>query len=293
MRKILVIVGAIIAILAAGGVYLFMQLSRPAVVEVPVAASEITAGTVLNSSMFRITRVSDVEPAALSKWVTFSEWGMAQGKVTTSDIHEGFPLAKVQIDPESTAEGEKRLSIVLTGTKEYYAVIPTSPNEIGNFVQTGDRVDLFISLGAMDKREFIDLASAPAVTDALATVTHTEIPISKLVMQNMLIIRVERDPAKSSGSSSNQQVGQTTYTPGDVKRLYVKVDRNQAEIMNFVLNTAKRSMMVRAFTADSQNLPTDGVTWDDFARWFYAQRGTARVQPFDSASPALPASSGQ
>ncbi len=292
MRKVFVIVGAIVAILAAGGVYLFMQLSRPVIIEVPVAATEIMAGTVLNSSMFRITRVSEVEAEALSKWVTLAEWGMAQGKAALSDIHEGFPVAKVQIDPESTAAGERRLSIVLTGTNQYYAVIPTTPNEVGNFVQTGDRVDLFVSMGAMDKREFIDLAPTPGVTDAVGIVQHTEIPISKLVMQNMLVLRVERDAAKSSSSSSNQQAGQTSYIPGDVKRLYVKVDRDQAEVLNFVLNAGKRSMMVRAYTSGSENLPTDGVTWDDFARWFYAQRGTTPGQPFDSVSPSQPATNG-
>ncbi len=298
MRKIFVILGAIIALLAAGGVYLFMQLSRPSVTEVPVAASEIIAGTVLNSSLFRITRVSNIEPEALAKWVTLNEWRMAEGKVSTSDIHEGFPVAKVQIDPESTAEGEKRLSIVLTGTKEYYAVIPTSPNEVGNFVQTGDRVDLFISLGSMDKRDVIEISpntAAPAAggTTAGTTLTHTETPVSKLVMQNMVVIRVERDAAKSSGSSSNQTAGQTTYTPGDVKRLYVKVNRDQAEVLNFVVNSGKRSIMVRAYTADNENVPTDGVTWEDFARWFFAQRGTATVQPFDAASPSKPATSGK
>ena len=117
MRKIFVVLGAIIAIVAAGGVYLFMQLNRPAVVEVPVALSEITAGTVLTPDLFRVTRVSNVDPDTLALWVTINEWDLAQGKTASTDIHAGFPVAKVQIDPNSTAEGEKRLSIVLTGTR--------------------------------------------------------------------------------------------------------------------------------------------------------------------------------
>ena len=294
MRKIFVVLGAIIAIVAAGGVYLFMQLNRPAVVEVPVALSEITAGTVLTPDLFRVTRVSNVDPDTLALWVTISEWDLAQGKTASTDIHAGFPVAKVQINPDSTAEGEKRLSIVLTGTNEYYAVIPTSPNEVGNFVQTGDRIDLFISMGSMDKRDVIELAPKAASPAAGTTLTHTETPVSKLVMQNMLVLRIERDPPKSTGSATNQQVGQAvTYAPGDVKRLYVKVNRDQAEVLNFILNTSKRSIMVRAYRGDNENLPTDGVTWEDFARWFFAQRGAAAVQPFNAASPARPATTGK
>ncbi|HEY3291713.1 MAG TPA: SAF domain-containing protein [Anaerolineae bacterium] len=298
MRKLFIILGAVIAIVAAGGVYLFMQLNRPAITEVPVAISEIPAGTVLTTDLFKLTRVSNVEADAISQWVTYNEWNMAQGKVATTDIHAGFPIAKVQVDPESTAEGEKRLSVVLTGTNEYYAVIPVSANEIGNYVQTGDRVDLFITLGAMDKA-VIELspqdinAKAPG-TGATVAFTRTEIPVSKLVMQNMYILRIDRDPARQAASSNNQTAGQqTAYIPGDVKRLYVRVDRDQAEVLNFILNTAKRSFMVRAFKAEHNNVPTDGVTWDDFVRWFIAQRGNGNVQPFNAVSPAQPASGGK
>ncbi len=282
MRKVLLILGVVLAIISAGGVFLFLQSTRPTVLEVPVAVTDIRAGEVIRSDLFRLTRLSNVDAQTASKWVTFAEWKQADGKVTTSDIRAGFPIAKAQIDPDSSAAFETRLSLALTGTNEYYIVVPVKPDEVGTYLQQGDRIDLILNLDeAIGMDEEGKVLNAKAI-EASETVTQSaQAPISKLVMQNLPILRLERARvATASGQPAQAQVA----TLGDIKRLYIKVDRDQLEVLSFVLNTGKRTFAVRAAISSDAALPTDGVTWDDFARWFFAQRAE-KPQPFNVVSP--------
>ena len=115
---------------------------------------------------------------------------------------------------------------------------------------------------------------APAAINATQVQTATY-PVSKLVMQNMKVLRVERDKPRQTSSTTDQQNNQPAVKEvDDVKRLYVKVDRDQLEVLSFVLNTGVRNIAVRADKGSTESLPTDGVTWDDFAKRFFAQRGT-------------------
>ena len=148
MRRIFMILGVVLGVLVAAGVAIFMQASRPTVIEVPVAKEYIPAGTVLHSDMFRVAKMANIDADTKKTWVTVNEWKGADGKMTTSDIRTGFPIAKAQIDPNTPNGVESRLSLALTGTNDYYAVIPVNPDMVGNFVQPGDHVDLILTLKA-------------------------------------------------------------------------------------------------------------------------------------------------
>ena len=303
MRKTILILGVVLAIIAAGAVFLFLQLTRPVVVEVPVATTDIPIGSVLKAEQFRVSRMSNVDPQTLSKWVTLADWRQVEGKVATSDIRAGFPIARAQVDPNSTNAVETRLSRALTGTNDYYVVIPAKPDEVGNYVQPGDRIDMILNLGEADESAELTVAVTQTEATAAEEVTQTtQMPISKLVMQNMTVLRVDRERARTQ--TTNQQTQQQeTANPNDVMRLYVKVDRDQLEVLSFVLNNGRHTLAVRAASGSEARLPTDGVTWDDFARWFYSQRGNRAdgAQPFDvvnqaaepSAAPAESAEPGK
>jgi hypothetical protein len=303
MRKVFLLLGAVLGIVVAGGIFLFIQSTRPTLVEVPVAIGNIPAGTVLKPYFFRVVRMSNVDQQTLSKWVTLADWSMADSKATTSDIRAGFPVAKSQIDPNSPYHMETRLSEVLSGTNDYYMVIPTNPNETGMYLQPGDRIDLIISignsrdtlmLGVTQTASARNVSGAPAPADAGIEVTQTlASPFTKLVMQNMYILRIDRDKPKdvqTGGEPNDPQLA-----TGNITRLYIRVNRDQLEVLTFVLNAGHRTFVVRAANGSQDSLPTDGVTWDDFARWFYAQRGNHldSVQPFDTVSPSEPPQKGK
>ncbi len=310
MRKAFLVLGALLAIVFGVGIFLFLQVTRPIVAEVPVAVNDIPAGTVLRAGLFRVAQFSNADPATLAKWVTVNNWNTADGKVTNSDIRAGFPIARSQIDPNIASQVETRLSLLLTQTNQYYIAIPTSPNEVGNFIQPGDRVDIILSIGDANGKDALAVLSQNEQQNRTGTgstsgvqaqneVTLTSpMPMTKLVMQNLKVLRVERNMPSSASSQSVSGEGQPTPVPVtayDVKRIYVEVDRDQLEVMSFVLNNGKHNYAIRAANGSQQSLPTDGVLWADFVRWFYAQRGNNPngVQPFNSVSPSEPLPTGK
>ncbi len=300
MRRIFLILGIVLGLLVAIGTFLFIQAQRPQEVTVPIANEDIPAGTVLRRELFSGVKMANVPAATYQKWVLATEFAeQAEGRTATSDIKSGFPIAKASLDPNSVGGIESRLSLAITGTNEYYVVIPVTPDQVGNFVQPGDRVDILISIGDGNRQDGMTLALTPTLeTDENGLITVTmPFPISKLVMQNMSVIRVEREAARQG--QQNQQAQQTANRAvpqevRDIKRLYVKVDRDQLEVLSFVLNNGKRNIAVRSAEGSTASLPTDGVTWEDFVRWFYAQRNNLPngAEPFRSISPyATPAAS--
>ncbi len=300
MRKLFIILGAVLGVLVAVGVFLFVQFSRPVPVEVPVAIDDIPAGTFLRTDLFRVARMANVDAQTLSRWIKVTEWGAANGLMTTSDIRAGFPVARAQVDPNSIAAPESRLSAVLTGTNDYYIVIPVKPDEVGNYIQPNDRIDMIISIGSADRKETIAILPLTITTSAGASlgigsgsgggagivVTQTSVPVSKVVLQNLVILRVERERAPRNTTAGAEQNPQPA-TDLDVKRLYVRVNRDQLEVLSFVLNNGKHMLAVRAASGSQLVTSTEGVVWDDFVRWLYAQRGnqTNPAQPFERAVP--------
>lgn len=312
MRKTFLILGVLLAFIFGVGIFIFLQVTRPVIVEVPVAVNDIPAGTVLQSGLFRVAQFSNADKSTVAQWVTVSTWKDANGKVTNSDIRAGFPIAKSQIDPNISSQVESRLSIVLTQTNDYYFVIPVKPDEVGNFIQPGDRVDIILSLGDASGKDALAVLAQSQQQANMTTGGNTQVaaqnevtqtsptPLSKLVMQNLKVLRVERATPSSSSNSSSQSSSEAQATPVpttkyDVKRLYVQVDRDQLEVLSFVLNNGKHNYAVRAANGSQESLPTDGVLWADFVRWFYAQRGgdPNGAQPFNTISPSTQNNAGR
>jgi Flp pilus assembly protein CpaB len=295
MRKVLLVLGIVLGIVVAIGIFLFVQMTRPVLLEVPVAIGDIPAGSVLHADYFRITRIANLDQDTASQWVLVNNWNqLAEGKLTTSEIRAGFPVARAQIDPNAPEGIENRLSLVLTGTNEYYYVLPTNPSEVGSYLQPGDRIDLIVNLGGEPKGDLVlgitqtkglqaGVEPEGNTPDKIVLTQTIALPVTKLLMQNMYVMRIDR----SAPSNSNQPQPEGARSTGDIKRLYIKVTRDQLEVLSFVLNVGKRNFAIRAATGSQDSIPTDGVTWDDFVRWFYAQRGNNALgpQPFTVISP--------
>ena len=315
MRRMFLIVGALLAVLVAAGIFMLWKISQPKLSELPVAIADIPAGTVLRPAMFKAVTWANLDADTLKRFITVDEWQKANGKSSLTDISAGYPIAESQIDPNSDAEGESRLSRVISGTKTSYMVIPVSGDVIGNYVQPGDHIDLIVSLGDSQSPDFrfgpdgemmvedkFDKGNgaAPKLVEGLAA------PFSKLIVQNLKVIRIDREAVRDSGGAANaanpnaeservRQLAQAKRV-AEVKRLYIEVTRDQYEVLGFVLNTGKRNFAVRAATGDTVIEPSEGVTYNDFMRWFYIQRNKKiNVDSFLPASPytAAPGAAGQ
>jgi len=127
--------------------------------------------------------------------------------------------------------------------------------------------------------QLLALLASQRITDTSA------MPVSKLVMENMTVMRVERTQQQQSAqlASADTPASQRPLpVVQDVKRIYVAVNKDQLEVLSFALNNGNRTYAVRGTNNKLEPFPSDGVTWDDFAAWFYAQRGykTDGAQPF-------------
>jgi Flp pilus assembly protein CpaB len=305
MRRIFLLMGLALGVLATAGLIYFNIANAPVVTRIPVASRDIPAGTTLSESDFRVVSWSDVDAQSLGRYVTLAEFGKYAGAVVLSDVRAGFPVGKSQIDPDAPSGIESRLSVAITGTRSYYVVLPASPDQIGNWVQPNDRVDMLVTIGAAPSNGAFAIAPTPDPNaDPLADPAALALtpPTTKLVLQNLRIVRIDRErdvDAPSAGASSptarfRADDGDPELAApvdlADVKRIYVEVSQEQLEVLTFVKRNGQHDFAVRAAT-NAEVLPTEGVAFDDYARWFFAQRGgqmPADAKPFEGAGPYAP-----
>lgn len=289
MRRVSLFVGLALAALVAVGLALYVNFSRPRTVLVPVAAADIPAGTLVQRGLFRAVEMSGLDADTLDAWVLASDFGQAVGRRLNSDVRAGFPVARAQIDPNAPGAVESRLSLAVPGASGYYLPIPVTPDQVGNFIQPGDRIDLIVHVGAINARELGAVALAAGVTKRVSETVG--LPVTKLVVQNLEIIRVERDPPpRTSQGSASAANARDTARLGDVRRLYALVNRDQLEVLTFALRNGDHSFAVRGYGNAAPPAPTEAVTWDDFERWFFAQRASppSSARPFVAVSGGLP-----
>jgi Flp pilus assembly protein CpaB len=188
-------------------------------------------------------------------------------------------------------------------------VLPADGNSVGNYVQPGDHIDLIVSLGdngvtdykfGPDGEMMVEDRVSKGGNGDKALVEVLSPPLTKLVVQNLKVIRVDREPVRDPGGASNaanpaaeqerQRALEQAKRVSEVKRLYVEVTRDQYEVLGFVLNTGKKNFAVRSATGDTVVEPTEGVSWNDFMRWVYIQRNKQiKADSFAPASPYQPA----
>ena len=227
--------------------------------------------------------MANVDGDTLAAWVLASDFNTVVGRRLNSDVRAGFPVARAQVDVNAPGASEARLSQALSGEGSYYLPIAATPDEVGNFIQPGDRVDLVIHLGVLDLATVARSETAPAPT-RVATTQTLSVPISKLVAQNLEVIRVERDTAAKT-TSSQSSASASAARPGDVRRIYLRVDRDQLETLTFALAYGKHTFVIRGANNAAQPIPTDAVTWSDFARWLAAERAARPTAPQPTRQP--------
>ena len=295
----LILTGLVMAAIFFGG-----RMTTPASAEVPVALADIPPGTPIDKTLFRLEKWTGVQGSTLSQYVTKGEFGPYFGAVTVETVHAGFPLGKAQVlKPGEDNPLIQRLTLMLQGQEGMVIFpLPVDADIAGNFLQAGDYMDLAFSVGAVNVRDMDDPPDptpTPPTIAGLRTqqptprppVTETfRLPVTKLVIQNVPVLRVERKEIRNAGASvsigglGGSQASQPSVSYGDVERLYVALDQNQVEIVSFILHNG--DVRVAAHATIFPEAPTEGVTWDDFEDWFFEQRGLLQPSTSTSTSPS-------
>ena len=291
VRWPLLVVGVVGAILVAAAVVVVVRVGRGTPVPLPVAIDDIPPGTAIDPQLFRLTEVRDPDPAFLEAVVTADEFREVMGLPVLETVHAGSPLLWAQVGTEAPNGWQSRVSLLVSDPEHVVFPLPVSPEEAGNYVVAGDYVDVVFTLGRVAANEMVHAWEVPEGvginprTGMTATVRPTpppvvgevitetlRLPVAKVILPDVRVLRVEREvvqsPSVAYGTGAEEEPPPRPVE-GDVIRLYLEVDREQAEVLAFALNNGVLNLPAHARPIDT---PTEGFTWDDFVDRFFQDR---------------------
>ncbi|HEY75980.1 MAG TPA: hypothetical protein G4O00_07345 [Thermoflexia bacterium] len=299
VRWPLLVIGIVGAIIVAVAVILVVRMGRGTPVPLPVAIDDIPPGTALDPQLFRLTEVRDPDPAFLEAVVTADEFVQYMGLPVLETVHAGSPVFKAQVATEAPNEWQHRVSLLVSDPDHVVFPIPVSPDQVGNYIVAGDYVDVIFTLGRVAAQEMSHEYVVPEEVGVRETgqvtptgkvgaqgiaplwvggaITETlHLPVAKVILPDVRVLRVEREVVQTAGFSygtgakEETGVGARGVAPtGDVIRLYLEVDREQAEVLAFALNNGVLNLPAHARPIGT---PTEGFTWDDFVDRFFQDR---------------------
>ena len=304
-RTPLLVLGLVGALVVAVAVVVVLRVGRGTPVELPVAVEDIGPGTELSPQLFRLEQVRGLGPETLEAVVTAEEFGPYVGLPTYETIHAGSPVLKAQVPdpgaPEALNWRQNRLTLLLSDPAHLVYPLPVSADEVGNTVVAGDRVDVILSLGRVAAQELVHVeevelpaAVESAAVDAAEVTTDTaqlapeatpqgprpgeritttlELPLAKVILADVPVLRVERERTRAASAGyglAGESEPRQQPAEGDVVRLYLELDREQAEVLSFALHNGALNLPARAVEAGGAS---EGFTWDDFVERFFGDR---------------------
>lgn len=288
IRWPLVILGLVLACIAAVGVFAVIRLGRGAPAQVPVAIDDIPPGTALQPSQFRLQEVRGLDPSTLEAYVEADEFAAVVGHETLEMVHAGSPLLWAAVDPEQ----QTHLTLALSDPAHVVYPLPVTADQVGNYLVAGDYVDVIFTLGRtaaqvlthVEEWEY-DGPAGPGCTaqveppspfcpgDPMSYTLSFDLPLAKVVLPNVRVMRVEREQVRTSyagyGLGSEEQPGQQVVEEGEIIRIYLELDQHQAEVLSFALHNGALNLPARAEAVGSE---TEGFTWQDFEELFFQGR---------------------
>jgi len=293
-RTPLLIIGLLGALVVAAAVFVVIRAGRGVPVALPIALDDIPPGSILEPQLFQLEQVRGLAPEMLEAYVTADEFARYQGLRILEIVHAGFPVGEAQVSTEMPNPLQDRLTLLLGGDEYLVYPLPVTPDQVGSYLFAGDRVDVVLTLGRVAAQEMslaedgledeslnpmfvseitetVDAALVFGLTEENRVMTTTaQLPVAKVVLTDVLVLRVEREQVRTASTSygmTGAEESQPLVTEGDVIRVYLQVDRSQAEILSFALNSGAINLPSRAQPVGGGS---EGFAWDSFVELFFA-----------------------
>jgi hypothetical protein len=239
-----------------------------------------------------------VSPAVAEKYVKADEWDamMGEGPVAAIEpLHPGQPVLREQVMSGAEAEGLNRLAAALDDPDQVVVSVPVDQDRLPGLVP-GDVVALYFSAGRVQAQQLVtEVVKGPTPTptpvvtgtiDARAVmkrVTETvtvDLPLAKQMAEGV-VYRLNREQRENPSYGAPGAQDEARYVEGKVTALDVVVDKVTAEWVAFALSHGEVQVGVLPAVTRPQveagTLPdTEGVTWTDFERRFFDDRGVGR-----------------
>jgi len=297
VRWPLLILGLVGTLAVMVAVVLVVRLGRGTPVQLPVAIGDIPPGTPLEPRLFRLTQVRGLDPSTLAAVITAEEFGQYVDKPVMETVHAGAPVLKAQVRTDVPNEWQSRLTLLLSDPSHLVYPVPVDVDQVGNYIVAGDRVDVVFTLGRVAAQELEHAYEVPAIgprgiapvsgtrrvtTSTVSTqtgprpgevVTETmHLPVAKVILPDVRVLRVEREVRRTTSATygvTREEAPQQAEVEGDVIRLYLEVNREQAEVLSFALHNGSLNLPARAQPAGGT---TEGFTWEDFVEMIFRDR---------------------
>jgi Flp pilus assembly protein CpaB len=295
IRLPLLIAGIVGALVVAVLIFVVIRAGRGTPIDLPIAITDIPPGTLLDPSMFRLQQVRGLEASTLDSTVEAGEFGAVVGHETLEMIHAGSPVLWAQIDPEQ----QTRLTLTLSDPTHLIYPLPVTADQVGDFLVAGDVVDVVFTLGRAGQQELIHserwgeegVPGSSVITSTLRPLyprygesqVHTttlHLPVSKMILPDVPVLRVEREVVRTAsasygmGAGADESIAPATVE-GDIIRLYLELEREQAEVLSFALHNGALDLPARAQPSGGESA---GFTWDDFQDLFFGDRPEAELR---------------
>ena len=288
MRKLQLFLGLILAVGAFVGVLLLGQATQPPVYDVAVVVKEIPAFTALTPDLFA-TDSQSVSSAVADKYVMTSDLPelIAANAVTVENLRPGQPLLREQVASGAKAEGLSRLAVALRDPNLVIISVPVAQNNLP-VAFPGDVVALFYASGNVQAQTIatstiIGPPPTPTpmpmgnISETVVVTTELQLPIAKWIA-NGVVYKTNRELRENPNYGAPGKDSEPRYIEGDVQSLDVVVRRGVAEWVTFALANGKVQVGVlpavtRPEVENGTLAPSAGVTWSDFEKRFFADRG--------------------
>ncbi len=238
--RVLVLLGILLGVLTAGGVYFLLLTAQPQTPQIQTMSVVV--------AQQNIASMAEIVPEALGKaeWPepsippgAFKTTSEVAGKVALQPIYQGqIILPQMLLDKTKVKETRSNASFIIPEGRVAVAY-PINPlSSVAGAIQTGDMVDLIMTL------------SAGKVMTGTQTITVNEGAVTQFMLQDVMILNLGNWPGpagQDKNAAPNNSIVTFALTPQDA--LALKAAREQGSI-EFVLRRA----------GDHQQFRTEPVT---------------------------------
>jgi Flp pilus assembly protein CpaB len=279
-NRLIVLVGIILAVLVAGGVFILTQgnggPSTPGpstistTVTVLVASQDMPLGTVVAASTMTGTKSVDVTSAPIGYFTNATD---VDGLVVRQDVHSGDILTEDDFNGTTTATIQEIEKNLKTGFRAMTVQVDQVTG-VGTLIQAGDYVDVVLSMENSDNKLPVDVEGAPTREgNPLTTIRHfatingiLNATSVKVLVQNVQVLATLLPPPTASNNQAAQaspgtQTNAGTALNGQQEIVVLALTPQQVELVRFTQLDGNLSLVLRS-TADQQLPPdiTSGIT---------------------------------
>lgn len=292
---VILLIGVIIALAAAGLLFFFLQTSPtnvggPALpptedpgVDIVVAKVDIPANTLISDpgTLLESRTISTEE----FREEYFTRVTDVQGKLSTNPINAGAPIRQPDVtDPGlsqqiPTAEPDRP-------RPKAYSFRANSLTGVADQIKPGDFVDVVATFSIPRRTSYptgqsLEEQAGQVVTVTEREVTETEFAATKTIVQQAQVLRIVRPAVTAEGTpvpapesegvpetdASGQPIDQAEGATGAAVTqgswlLVLAINAQEAELIEFALNTQANVSLVLRGAGDTDFEPTIGASFD-------------------------------